>query len=346
MPLFDRATSILGEYEEHGIGQRPIVFICHSLGGLVTKKVLEVAESGDLNWQRIPNQTKGIVFLATPHSGSNVANWVKYIQQWLDVDVTTDAVKDLEPHSALLRELNLSYQQMVEKYSIRTQVYYEKRKTRVLETVSVLVVDESSANPNVNDPVSGRVIPVAVDKDHYGICQPTSDRDPPFGRISRFVEECLPRGSYDTKVWTSINVGLGTVPARLKVIELPLTRKDELLPPALRREIELARDENAYNPPDVDRFAYESLALSSDVNPPRLKIPASINARIYVCLLDELSETSKLIAKPSRFHEEGPVAIESSKFDGNIRIVAFVFPLDEAAYRYFEQNGFDSTVTN
>jgi len=34
MPLYDRANNVLNLFEQDGIGQRPIGFVCHSLGGL------------------------------------------------------------------------------------------------------------------------------------------------------------------------------------------------------------------------------------------------------------------------------------------------------------------------
>ena len=48
------------------MGERPTVFVCYSMGGLVMKKILQL-------YPYLGQNTKGIVFLATPHHGSPTA---------------------------------------------------------------------------------------------------------------------------------------------------------------------------------------------------------------------------------------------------------------------------------
>ncbi|HRE18891.1 MAG TPA: hypothetical protein PLW86_17780, partial [Rhodocyclaceae bacterium] len=80
MPLADRATNILDWLELDGIGCRPVMFICHSLGGLLVKQVLRHAgDFGNPAWKAVATQTKAVVFLSTPHSGADLASWVQYI---------------------------------------------------------------------------------------------------------------------------------------------------------------------------------------------------------------------------------------------------------------------------
>ena len=44
MPLWDRAKSVLLQLEVAGIGDRPLVFVTHSMGGLLIKQLLELCE--------------------------------------------------------------------------------------------------------------------------------------------------------------------------------------------------------------------------------------------------------------------------------------------------------------
>lgn len=56
---------------------RPIVFIRHSLGGLVVKNALILAHdrNDDVHFKDILSNTKAIAFFGVPHKGSNSAWW-------------------------------------------------------------------------------------------------------------------------------------------------------------------------------------------------------------------------------------------------------------------------------
>ena len=91
MPLTDRATNILELLNVHNIGKYPIIFVTHSLGGLLVKQMFRTAsDRKDQEWKNIVEKTRGIVFLATPHSGSNIANWVSYFDKILRQTVSVN----------------------------------------------------------------------------------------------------------------------------------------------------------------------------------------------------------------------------------------------------------------
>ena len=79
MPLPERATNTLAVLEASGIGKRPIVFVTHSFGGLLVKQLLRSAvDFHQPAWSAIATNTKAVVFISTPHGGSEKANWLKY----------------------------------------------------------------------------------------------------------------------------------------------------------------------------------------------------------------------------------------------------------------------------
>ncbi|MEQ8383292.1 MAG: alpha/beta fold hydrolase [Coleofasciculus sp. A1-SPW-01] len=179
MPLVDRATNTLALLDADDIGERPVVFITHSLGGLLVKQMLRHAmDFGEQRWRTIVEQTKGIVFLSTPHSGSDLANWVKYIGGILQ---TTVSVDELEAHHSRLRELNLLYRNHEKLSQIPMQVYCEKKKTQ-----GILVVNETSADPGVKG-----VTPIPMDDDHLSICRPLSRESQIYKRVKRFISDYL-----------------------------------------------------------------------------------------------------------------------------------------------------------
>jgi HAD superfamily phosphoserine phosphatase-like hydrolase len=178
MPLVDRAINILALLDANNFGGRPIVFVAHSLGGLLVKQMLRHAVSyGNTAWQRIAEQTKGVVFLSTPHAGSELGTWLQYMRLLLP----TVSTQELEAHQPNLRDLNLWYRNAVTGGSLKVKnlVFYEKRLTHGL-----LVVNATSADPGIPG-----VIPIPIDADHIGICKPRLKSGTLYASIERFVAE-------------------------------------------------------------------------------------------------------------------------------------------------------------
>jgi predicted alpha/beta hydrolase family esterase len=176
MPLFDQASNLLDWLEICDIGQRPLIFVAHSLGGLLVKKMLNTAQT--FSKQAVSEQTKGIVFLATPHTGSHLA---KLIDNIGILARTTVSVEELKAHAPQLRELNEWYRENVRSLGIATKVYYETQPTQ-----GILVVDPDSANPGIE-----RVKPIAIPDNHISICKPKSQESQVYRGVKKFIQECI-----------------------------------------------------------------------------------------------------------------------------------------------------------
>ncbi|KAI0849693.1 hypothetical protein F5Y00DRAFT_48651 [Daldinia vernicosa] len=70
--FIERANKLLEEIriERNGIGSRPIIFLGHSMGGLLIKQALIDAHNNS-KYTPIKLATKGLVFFATPHYGGD-----------------------------------------------------------------------------------------------------------------------------------------------------------------------------------------------------------------------------------------------------------------------------------
>ena len=176
MPLFDRASNLLEYLAINDIGERKIIFITHSMGGLLVKKMLQKAQTFRKN--SVIEQTKGIVFLSTPHTGSHLANLVDKIGTLARSTVSVD---ELKIHIPQLRELNEWYRQNVESMEIDTKVYYETKPVK-----GILVVDPDSANPGIKD-----VEPIATDDDHISITKPKSKDSFIYKGVNQFIKKIL-----------------------------------------------------------------------------------------------------------------------------------------------------------
>jgi len=161
LALIDRAANVLDLLAGKGIGQWPVVFIVHSFGGLVVKQMLREAEPNP-SWSQIAARTRGLVFLATPHSGSRLANWVR----WIPLYFPTVTVTELEEHNTQLRDLGGWFRGFYNRSGMKAIVYTETRNVK-----GVRVVHDG-------DPYLAGVTPVPLDEDHISITKPKSDRSP------------------------------------------------------------------------------------------------------------------------------------------------------------------------
>jgi len=95
---------------------RPVIFICHSLGGLVFKQAYLLA-SDHASHRTLKTRFQGVIFFGTPHRGSVIASWAKRaanVLQFasLNTSTNTQLAKDLEPSSKKLRYISDTFQVM------------------------------------------------------------------------------------------------------------------------------------------------------------------------------------------------------------------------------------------
>lgn len=159
MPLPDRGLQVLDLLVQRGFGRRPILFICHSLGGLLAKQILRTsAEATSSQAQDIFRRTRAVMFLATPHDGATLASLASAFRRIFRTNVS---MEDLRAHDPHLRNLKNWYRNHALQAGIETVTYFETR-----EVLGARIVNESSMSPEV-----GRD-PVGLDEDHLSIAKP------------------------------------------------------------------------------------------------------------------------------------------------------------------------------
>jgi len=191
MALADRGTQVLDQMETEGLGERPLVFVTHSLGGIVAKQVLRHAVSfGVPRWRRIAEQTRGIAFIATPHSGANLASFAEFASA---VFRTNEQAKELASHNARLRELHTWFRGFYSEHHLNCRTWCERREVRpeipllgIKLPKGLLVVDATSAEPGLPNEVA-----VPLDEDHISICKPSSRKAQLYKSLLRWVDECV-----------------------------------------------------------------------------------------------------------------------------------------------------------
>jgi len=128
---------------------RPIIFVAHSLGGLVVEQALLVcadAERSQPQLAALITSTSGIVFLGTPHRGSSLGSPARRFAELyraIGHNVNTSILGVLETRSEILDDLEDRFQQML--YSdwahIRIYCFWEELPMR---PIGMIVPRESA----------------------------------------------------------------------------------------------------------------------------------------------------------------------------------------------------------
>ncbi|WKT50437.1 Ankyrin repeat [Fusarium oxysporum f. sp. vasinfectum] len=123
--------------------KRPIIFICHSMGGLIVKKALIFAHDRQQIYNTIAESKVGIIFLATPHRGSGLAAPGQLASKLLracGIRTNTKLVTSLRQNAEVLWDISCQFVDRATETYIKT--FYE---TDSLSFMSSLVVKKDSA---------------------------------------------------------------------------------------------------------------------------------------------------------------------------------------------------------
>jgi hypothetical protein len=124
------------------IGDRPIIFVCHSMGGLVVKKAYLLGKH-DPEFAHIISQVYGIIFLGTPHRGIKHAKALNNILSTGPVTSAKSYIADLHACSTAVQDLNEQFRIAGEELSLFS--FWEALKTRV-GPIKILVSQQSPVN--------------------------------------------------------------------------------------------------------------------------------------------------------------------------------------------------------
>ena len=118
--LIDHSTNLVHDLTtdraEHIASSRSLIFVTHSLGGLVCKMAITTSkDSPALHLKGIFTHVKGIVFMGTPHTGSWMADWAKIPAWGLGVVKSSNKslLSILQTEDQLLESLQISFLSMI-----------------------------------------------------------------------------------------------------------------------------------------------------------------------------------------------------------------------------------------
>ncbi|QMW46615.1 hypothetical protein G4B11_010070 [Aspergillus flavus] len=179
----------LSTYRENdGTDERPIIFVCHSLGGLVCQDALFTSQiRPESHLHSILPSTRGIIFLGTPHHGASLAKWADFICRSISLvkQTNSEILNVLKRDSEVLARIQDGFLTMVRSVGpppIEVTCFYE-----MLPVLGVgLVVPQDSA-----------ILPgyghIGIRSNHMDMTKFASVDDPGFklicGELSRWTKD-------------------------------------------------------------------------------------------------------------------------------------------------------------
>uniref|UniRef100_A0A4W6CJS3 Protein SERAC1 n=1 Tax=Lates calcarifer TaxID=8187 RepID=A0A4W6CJS3_LATCA len=175
-----RSRELLKKLKLAGVGERPVVWVAHSMGGLLVKKMLlDAAEDPDMH--RLLKNTKGIMFYSVPHHGTFMAEYSVNVRYLLFPSIE---VRELCKDSPALRNLNENFLNMAKEKEFKVLSFAETLPTNIGPMIKILVVPTQSANLGIGELIE-------VDVDHLNICKPEKKDSFLYRRSLQFIQEAL-----------------------------------------------------------------------------------------------------------------------------------------------------------
>ncbi|KAF2787873.1 ribonuclease-like protein p/mrp subunit [Melanomma pulvis-pyrius CBS 109.77] len=152
-------AALVADRELEDATQRPIIFICHSLGGIIVKRALIYSASRTSKLVQhlysIFVSTYGILFLGTPHNGSNKASLASVGRRMIDaltpskvMDTDGQLVDALLEGSEVLQNITDMFVPLMKNF--RVYFFWEQEKTDLGASLAY-IVEENSAAPILDD---------------------------------------------------------------------------------------------------------------------------------------------------------------------------------------------------
>ncbi|KAJ9605559.1 hypothetical protein H2200_010216 [Cladophialophora chaetospira] len=170
---------------------KPVIFIAHSLGGVLCKDALAISEASvDADLRGIAKYTCGIAFVGTPHAGSWIATWAKTPATLLGVIERTDLtlLALLKPGSEILSRIHNHFLVSLRRREsnqnpIEVACFYETLPM----LGKVQIVDQPSATiPGYNN--------ISNHADHRDVARFPSKDHPSFKSIVGVLERWTQKG--------------------------------------------------------------------------------------------------------------------------------------------------------
>lgn len=201
MHLPDRANNVLARLLMEPLLQSgTIVFVAHSLGGLVVEEVLRTAHRDEMIDSKAASflaRVRKVAFLGTPHRGAILANAMRTLF-FLRPSAATLC---LALGSPSLRSLNQWYRVHCASNKVDNMILAEGRPEKVF---GIRLPNSIGTVVWIDSADGGLCIPVPVDESHTSICKPPNRDSQVYLHIKSFVSTTSSPGGRSIEILEAI----------------------------------------------------------------------------------------------------------------------------------------------
>lgn len=189
MSIEERAKNLVLKLLNSNLGQRPLIFITHSMGGLEVKEIVVRSQTcGSDEWKDLVSSIRGIVFCGTPHRGAHLATAAKVLSNYLR---TQKHLQQMEMGAPGLDTLHNEFITWQRSTGVKIESYIEKiglfRTKWWRRSVPLgLVVTNETGNPGI---ANCDCYPIAAD--HITLVKPKSPESDIYGGVLRFTKKII-----------------------------------------------------------------------------------------------------------------------------------------------------------
>lgn len=181
--LFDLKYARDEDDQELEMEKVPLIFVVHSMGGLIVKETY-IQGQHDPKYEAIIRAISAIIFLSTPHRGTNLAQTLnRILQSTLGVTSAKHYVSELSKSSFTLQRLNEQFRHIAPSLDIVS--FYETVPTPIgLKNTRVMVLEKESSVLGY----PGEISKPLANADHHGVCKYSSAMDPNYVTVKNVLK--------------------------------------------------------------------------------------------------------------------------------------------------------------
>lgn len=179
--LITRSRELLQKLRQAGVGDRPVVWVGHSMGGLLIKQMLLFAREDPDN-ESLVNNTRGIVFYSVPNKGTPLANTKRAFRYIISPTVE---VEELKQGAKPLLALHSQFIELVHEMTLSVLSFGEGSQVKLPLHYSTIMVPRDSSDPGV-----GHFF-LMENLDHLDICKPRCRDSVLYHMTKEFIRSCV-----------------------------------------------------------------------------------------------------------------------------------------------------------